>query len=311
MYRDTADELTRWADARRRREHLDRILARVEETLARQEEELAAREEVLAREERDVERLEGRTIHALVAHLVGGKAEVIDRERGEAVQAMARVDAQREMVAQTRARRAEIERERQALGDVDRGYAEAFEAKARALARAGGAVADTMVETSRRIVEARARARELGEAEWAATRAEHHLRAAADALAGAQGWGTLDLLGGGFVTSVAKHGKMQEANRVFHHARVWVQRLRHEVDDVAAELELGDLVDLVHFTDVFVDNFFSDLLVHQRIQASVQTVHRLRQRVRRIRGRLHESRARTQSELGALDSQLRELVRFA
>ena len=63
------------------------------------------------------------------------------------------------------------------------------------------------------------RAVEIDEAIAAGHRALDALAEAADSLDSAKRWGIVDILGGGFVTSMVKHSRLGDANRELARAR--------------------------------------------------------------------------------------------
>lgn len=75
--------------------------------------------------------------------------------------------------------------------------------------------------------------REIHEAINAADDALIALRKAEKSLSSAGSWGVLDLLGGGFFSSLMKHGKIDQAQYALEDARFALQRLQAELSDPA------------------------------------------------------------------------------
>lgn len=129
--------------------------------------------------------------------------------------------------------------------------------------------------------------REVAEAIRAADVALTHLSAAESNLQSAGNWGVWDLLGGGFLSTLIKHGKMDQAEEELSSARDALRRFAKELRDVEAELPLNVRVDdFLGFADYFFDGLVADWLVQKRIrEASAQVTEAIR-RVREIRARL-------------------------
>ena len=106
-------------------------------------------------------------------------------------------------------------------------------------------------------------AREVREARAAGIRALNSLRKAEKHLDSARTWGIFDLLGGGLITSLVKHSKLDDA-------RSDIEQARYDLEDFCEELQDVDLPDvhideLLTFADFFFDGFLADLMVQSRI----------------------------------------------
>ena len=107
--------------------------------------------------------------------------------------------------------------------------------------------------------------REINEAVVAGERALKSLRAAKSKLDSARAWGIYDMLGGGFLSSVMKHGQIGKANEWMEQANADLRHFAKELQDVPGEylhIQTGDLISML---DVFCDNFFSDIMIQSRI----------------------------------------------
>ena len=79
------------------------------------------------------------------------------------------------------------------------------------------------------------RAVEIDEAIAAGHRALDALAEAADSLDSAKRWGIVDILGGGFVTSMVKHSRLGDANRELARAREEIRAFTREISDVRGQ----------------------------------------------------------------------------
>lgn len=95
------------------------------------------------------------------------------------------------------------------------------------------------------------------------------LDAAARDLKSAGNWGWFDIFGGGFLTSMLKHDKMQTAQHHLFAAQAALARLADELNDVQGFTGLGpDVGDFLLTADWLFDNAFMDAMVQQRIMES-------------------------------------------
>lgn len=131
--------------------------------------------------------------------------------------------------------------------------------------------------------------KEKREAIEAGNRALCSLREAQKNLQSAKNWGIWDMLGGGFISTMAKHSKMDRAKQNMEQAKYDLKKFSKELDDVNMnyhlEIQTGDFLS---FADWFFDGFFVDWMVQDRInQASDQVsnaIYRVENILRQLQG---------------------------
>lgn len=122
--------------------------------------------------------------------------------------------------------------------------------------------------------------REIREAREAGARALNSLRQAQSCLDSARNWGLLDLFGGGFLSTMLKHSKMDDAKRCIQQAQWDLQAFSRELQDVdLPEVELGGFMT---FADYFFDGFLADFMVQQKINQAREQVDRAIRQVEAI-----------------------------
>lgn len=114
--------------------------------------------------------------------------------------------------------------------------------------------------------------REIREAMEAGARALNSLRQAQNHLETARGWGLIDLFGGGWLTTLIKHSKLDDAQNCLRQAQYDLQAFSRELRGVSLpELELDGFLT---FADYFFDGFLADYMVQRRInEARGQIAH--------------------------------------
>lgn len=128
--------------------------------------------------------------------------------------------------------------------------------------------------------------KEKREAIDAGNRALRSLRDAQDNLNSAKNWGLWDMFGGGFISTMAKHSKMEKAKQNMEQARYDLRNFSRELNDVniACHLDI-ETGDFLSFADWFFDGFVVDWMVQDRInQASRQVA----EAIRRVEGILRQ-----------------------
>ncbi|EOS36458.1 hypothetical protein D3Z53_04715 [Lachnospiraceae bacterium] len=110
------------------------------------------------------------------------------------------------------------------------------------------------------------RKQEIREALGAGARALTSLREAQEKLESARKWGVVDLFGGGFVTDMIKHSRMDDAINCMETAKRDLQRFQKELGDVEVPMDLRiEISTFLSFADFFFDGLVADYLVQKRI----------------------------------------------
>ena len=108
--------------------------------------------------------------------------------------------------------------------------------------------------------------REMIEAVQAGERALVSLRSAEEVLNSARNWGIVDMIGGGFISTLMKQSKMQRAVSCMEQAKTDLMRFANELQDVNIPMNLNmDVGGFLSFADFFFDGFVADFLVQSKI----------------------------------------------
>ena len=131
--------------------------------------------------------------------------------------------------------------------------------------------------------------KEKREAADAGNRALRSLKAAQENLSSAKNWGIWDMLGGGFISTMAKHSKMDRAKENLAKARSDLKSFSRELQDVnmACHLDI-ETGDFLSFADWFFDGFVVDWMVQDRINQASRQVEEAIHRVERILKQLQD-----------------------
>lgn len=131
--------------------------------------------------------------------------------------------------------------------------------------------------------------KEKREAADAGNRALRSLKAAQENLSSAKNWGIWDMLGGGFISTMAKHSKMDRAKENLAKARSDLKSFSRELQDVnmACHLDI-ETGDFLSFADCFFDGFVVDWMIQDRINQASRQVEEAIHRVERILRQLQD-----------------------
>lgn len=131
---------------------------------------------------------------------------------------------------------------------------------------------------------------EIEEALAAADDALFYLQKADDSMNSAKNWGLFDMFGGGLISTFVKHDKMDNAQRDVDNAKIALQKLGRELDDLDEMMDIEIQVDsFASFADYIFDDFFSDWYVQSkigdakaRIEEAITKVRQVQERLRRL-----------------------------
>ena len=129
--------------------------------------------------------------------------------------------------------------------------------------------------------------KERREAIAAGERAKRSLENALDALSSARNWGIYDMIGGGFISTLIKHSKMNSESEQIERAKADLVSFGRELDDIReyanVDLSTGDFWG---FADWFFDGLLSDWIMQDRINEARRQVQRAIEKVNSVLGRL-------------------------
>ena len=105
--------------------------------------------------------------------------------------------------------------------------------------------------------------KERREAIYAGERALDSLYEAQNQLRKARNWGIYDIIGGGFLSSLIKHSKIDNARTYIERAKYDLQKFNDELKDVSYNLDV-DIGGFLTFFDL-MDSFLADVLVQSKL----------------------------------------------
>lgn len=297
-----------------------RELRRTLRELDRRSKDISAR---VRREVKDVDRLEGATFASAYHSILGDKPEALAKERGEALHARELHDRVRaQMFALDAEKRALLSRVKALEGVEDR-LSEHCEGLERDLAARDPVLRTALDALRSREVGFHSRLTRLDTACAAADKAKSALDTVIEALSTANGWGQIDVLGGGLLTTAIKHQHIDRARSNLARAESALRELNRRLDDAGDEdtgstseaslektdarigLDIGGCLSLA---DYFLDGFIVDWTVQSRIHAALDRMRAIAAHVKRIRAELTTRVKHTQRALADVRAERRAFV---
>ncbi len=125
--------------------------------------------------------------------------------------------------------------------------------------------------------------KEKQEAIDAGNKALRSLRKAQENLSSAKNWGIFDMLGGGFISTMVKHSKVDQAKENMEQAKYDLRSFSKELNDVNIACNLNiETGDFLSFADWFFDGLIVDWMMQDRINQASQQVEEAIRRVEDI-----------------------------
>ena len=290
------------------RERCGHLRARRDE-LARQ---LAALQAQAAGEQHDVQRMEGMSLARVLASLHGAREDRLARERAEAEAARYRVIGATGLLNAVTREEEAAQMHLARLGGAPGHYARLLAEKEHLIGESGDPHAARLMDLAAERGRLTAERREIAEAVQAARAAEEALSQVGDVLGSASAWSVYDtFLGGRGISSSIKHSRLDQAAQAAAAADQHLAVLRTELADVPAVLPVAPglpVGGLTRFTDIWLDNFITDMAVDARIRAAQDSVARCRGLVRDVRAQLGTRDATVRARLEAIERERRDLL---
>lgn len=109
----------------------------------------------------------------------------------------------------------------------------------------------------------------------------------------ARNWGFIDMLGGGLLTDIIKHSKLNRAAGCMNEINYLLRELERELKDVQFTTDYSmNTGTFSTFADFLFDGILADTYMQSKIMSSLDQVHELRYRIEFIRERLLDKRNR-------------------
>ncbi|MBN1482781.1 hypothetical protein EH223_12565 [candidate division KSB1 bacterium] len=293
------------------KKRLEKIISKAKVKLREEEtivEELLKR---LQKEERDVKRLESLTLTALFFETLGTKDQKLQKEQQEFVVAKLKYDNCKSSITLIKRDIEHFEYKIEKLGDPKSEYDQIMKTKEDFIKEGKNEEYNALVD---KIVKLKSRAKELTEAITAAKKVQIELRKVIKSLKSAGNWGTLDLLGGGLVSTAVKHSKIDDAKRSVHQVQYLIDRFYRELSDVN-KFPDSDLNIQIGAFDTFADFFFDglifDWIVQSKINRSLTNSETTEKEVSRIVSILEKEATKIDNELVKINEAKIELLEKA
>lgn len=274
---------------------------------------LSAKVDVLRKEkldeQADVDRLECHSLTAFFYGVIGKMDEKLDKEREEAYAASVKYDVAAHELSSVEEDIKRYEAELGQLRECEQQYAQVLKDKLEAIKSFGTQEAEGILRTEEHISYLEGQIKEIQEALRAGQVALETTDSILSSLDSAEGWGTWDLLGGGLLSDMAKHGHLDEAQQRVEYLQVQLRRFKTELTDVTINADMQVNIDgFLCFADYFFDGLFADWAVLDKINQSQTQVQNTKSQIECVVNRLTAMLSATVKSLENEKAVLNDLI---
>ena len=131
--------------------------------------------------------------------------------------------------------------------------------------------ADRLLHLDEQISACSSRIKELQEAISAGQKAAFTTDCVLSKLDNAEAWGTWDILGGGLLSTAAKHGNLDDAQSYITELQMDLRHFNTELTDISVQTDVHvNTDDFLRFADYFFDGIFAEQV--QGIKTEIESV---------------------------------------
>ena len=312
MFNEINDRLMQTKGRLRSKRKLEAMLPQAQQALREEQDRSSKLKDRLASEKADVDKLEGLSLTGLFYSVLGTKREHLDKEKEEYLAAKLKYDESVEAVEDAEKAVQRLRNELAAFEHVDQEYESLIEEKERLLAESRDPRGERLLSLSEQLADLTSDRKELREAVQAGEAAKKALEQVQSELSSATNWGTWDMLGGGMISTMAKHSKIDSAKQHAHFAQRQLRRFQEELADAGQRLHVSlEIGGFSKFADFFFDGLIADWVVQSKIReassACSSAMSRVSSAVAECRRRLSE----TEREIEAVSHRRRESIEEA
>ncbi len=286
------------------------------EELKYQNSELESRvfelEKILQNEQADVERLERTSLASVFYSMLGKKDDMLSKEKSEAYAAKLKYDSAVSNLNLVNEDISRIEAQLRDISECEYEYEKILHEKIDAIKASDSPEAEHIFRLEEKIAGQKSQKKEIDEAISAGLNALGTANSVLESLDSAEGWGTLDLIGGGLFSDIAKHSHLDEAQNKVEQLQNELRRFKTELSDVTIQADMQISVDgFLRFADYFFDNLFTDWAVMDKINQSQSSVQDTKRQIQSLLSRLNNMEADVEQQISQLEAEKSSVIASA
>ena len=204
----------------------------------------------LEKEQEDVTRLETFTLTNIFYTITGRKLEKLDQEQQEVLAAKLKYSESVETIRDMEQEMADFQKKLFSVSKANEEYQQVLREKERLIHDENSVWSEKLYEIAEKEANLTGALKEYGEAIVAGKQAVSTLNMALSSLQSAKNWSTVDMFGGGLITTAMKHSNFDDAKHYIHSAQSKLRQFQEELLDiktpeVCLHLLITSLMDLL------------------------------------------------------------------
>ncbi|CAI3658403.1 hypothetical protein [Clostridium neonatale] len=273
---------------------------------------IAILEKECKKEDRDVEDLEKGGLQAFYLKIRGKYEITMDKEVLEAAAAKVKLQNKQFELEDAERRLQKLQKEQHKYISCEDQYKKLYQIKLEELLSGENQDKVTILKYKTQISNSEHNIKELKEAIDAGKRVLSELGGVEDSLNSASGWGTWDILGGGFMSDMIKHSYLDDAKNRLNNVQSLMRNFRTELADVNMSLDIHiDTDGFIKFADFFFDGLFADISMQNRISNSQESVVSSKLEVENAISQLESLLMKEGNLINSYENQIAEVVNNA
>jgi chromosome segregation ATPase len=263
----------------------------------------------LDKEEKDVERLNNFTFENLFHTLTSSKTDKLQKEEEEVLEVKSRIDRLNFEIQAEERQLKNLKSDKSIKLQLKERYSQLINEKREIIKNIYPGIWQELEKRNEEIDCLKLKLKEIKEAVYAGERASTQVCKIKKSLESAANWGTLDMVGGGILSSVAKRNKMRESQDQIHDFQHTLRKFSRELKDVDMEIiiDLG-IDDFLGFADWFFDGLLVDWMVQSKINNAKDQINSLDEKIDSLINRLRMELKRSDNAIKELEETNRKEI---
>ena len=307
---ELSERIAKNMEQRKLKDKLEHELGILDRELDVQSARLVSLGDQLDAEKVDVENLERMGITRLFYTVLGSREQQIEKERQELLSAQLKYQQTKHQVEFLERDRIYLEKRLAELSAVEDEYKSLLKEKEDLLHQLDHPVAGELIDCSEQIAKIEAELLEISQAIAAGKILIADLDKVIDSLGSAQSWGVWDMLGGGLVSSVIKHSRLDDAHKAVIQVQSTLSRFIRELADVQDQVDIQiEVSEFERFADLWFDGLIFDWVVQSKISESLSRTKRTRSTVIQSVEELETRKEIIRNRIKVLETERENIVR--
>jgi len=310
MMKDSLDEkISKVKKELRRCKKSKRELKDINSKLPEKQRKLDELEQRLKDESEDVEKLKSLSLSSFIHSVLGDKSDKLEKEKQEHLEAKLKYDSFENTVSSLKEEKERLENIVSRTDRLEEKYGELLKKKKNELIRSDHKNSEKIIELTEKKEDLNEDIKEIREAEHAANDLVSSIEVMLDYIKSAENWGTLDMFGGGIISTAQKHSKLDKAKRKSEEVQDKLQKFQIELSDVDMSFDMGlDLGSFTKTADYIFDGLIVDWFVQSKIGEAASKSRRLKEEVISITQRLENQKEEIQKRLEDIGNKRKKLI---